>query len=169
MKQRLAVCLILAGCLAGLPCQTVSTFPCSTLGSMKSPARRRDSKRRYRRSVVVELQEKARLDFQMQVGQQVETVEVQGSALLLKTEDATLGQVVEARRVVELPLNGRHFGQLATLMPGVTSGVSRIGVDGQGGTPIPGQTVQIAANGQRDIQQHSPWTASSPPSHESIQ
>src|SRR5262249_25831027 len=157
-------CLILAGCFAGLPCQTVSTeilglvtdasgavlpgaavkvkriatgdvrstvanetgnyvFPLLDVGEYEVTCIAAGFKTEIRRGVILQLQEKARLDFQMQVGQQVETIEIQGSAPLLKTEDATLGQVVEARRVVELPLNGRHFGQLATLMPGVTFGV----------------------------------------------
>jgi len=129
-------------------------FPLLDTGEYEVTCSAPGFKTEMRRSVVLQLQEKARINFQMQVGEQMETVEIRGAPPLLRTEDATLGSVVESRRVVELPLNGRHFGQLATLMPGVTSGVSRIGVDGQGGTPIPGQTVQIAANGQRDIQQH---------------
>src|SRR5262245_1931169 len=103
--------------------------------------------------MMVELQQKVRIDFHLQVGEQVETIEVKAATALLRTEDATLGSVIESRRVVELPLNGRNFSQLATLMPGVIYGTSRNGNSGQGGTPIPGQTVQIAANGQRDIQQ----------------
>jgi hypothetical protein len=129
-------------------------FPLLDIGEYEVTCKAKGFKTEVRQGVELRLQEKARLDFQMQVGDQVETIEIRGAPPLLKTEDATLGQVIESRRVVELPLNGRHFGQLATLMPGVTFGVSRIGVDGQGGTPIPGQTVQIAANGQRDIQQH---------------
>jgi len=129
-------------------------FPLLEIGEYEVTCSALGFKTEVRRGVVLQLQEKARIDFQMQVGEQVEMVEIRGAAPLLRTEDATLGSVIDSRRVVELPLNGRHFGQLATLMPGVTFGVSRIGVDGQGGTPIPGQTVQIAANGQRDIQQH---------------
>src|SRR6266508_3213835 len=177
VKVRLAVCLILAGSFAGLPCQTISTeilglvtdssgavlpgatvrakrlatgdlrstvtnetgnyvFPLLEIGEYEVTCTASGFKTEVRRGIVLQLQEKARLDFQMQVGEQVETIEIQAAAPLLKTEDATLGQVVESRRVVELPLNGRHFGQLATLMPGVTFGMSRIGVDGQGGTPI---------------------------------
>lgn len=129
-------------------------FPLLDIGEWDVTCTASGFKTEVRRRIVLQLQQKARLDFRLQVGDQVETIEVTGGLPLLRTEDATLGMVIESRRVVELPLNGRNFAQLATLMPGVTLGVSRIGVDGQGGTPIPGQTVQIASNGQRDIQQH---------------
>ena len=48
-------------------------------------------KTEVRRNVQLELNQKGRVDFQMQVGQQAETIEVSSSAPLLKTEDATLG------------------------------------------------------------------------------
>src|SRR5262245_20995163 len=130
------------------------SFPLLDIGEYEITCSAAGFKTEVIRNMRLELQQKARLDFRLQVGERAETVEVQAISPVLRTEDATLGSVIESRRVVELPLNGRNFSQLATLMPGVTFGVSRIGVDGQGGTPIPGQTVQIAANGQRDIQQH---------------
>ena len=129
-------------------------FPLLDIGEYEVSCSAVGFKTEVRRGIELQLQQKARIDFQMQVGDQVETVEIRGGRPLLRTEDATLGSVIEAKRVVELPLNGRNFSQLATLMPGVTLGTSRIGTSGQGGTPIPGQTVQIASNGQRDIQQH---------------
>ena len=121
-------------------------FPLFAIGEYEVTCTAAGFKTEVVRGIILQLQQKARIDFQLKVGDQVETVEVPATATLLRTEDATLGSVIESRRVVELPLNGRNFAQLATLMPGVTFGVSRIGVDGQGGTPIPGQTVQIAAN-----------------------
>ena len=66
-------------------------------------------KTEVRRGIELELQQKARLDFQLQVGQQTEMLEVTSAAPLLKTEDATLGSVIDRRRIVELPLNGRNF------------------------------------------------------------
>ena len=92
----------------------------------------------------------------MQVGQQAETIEVARRRGLLRTEDATLGSVVEQKRIVELPLNGRNFGQLATLMPGVVYGVPHGGerpADHRH-TAMPGQIVGISANGQRDTNQN---------------
>jgi hypothetical protein len=38
----------------------------------------------------------------------------------VQTENAVLGQVVAPERIVNLPLNGRNFGLLAALTPGVT-------------------------------------------------
>jgi outer membrane receptor protein involved in Fe transport len=99
----------------------------------------------------VQIQQKARVDFTLQVGAVSDTVEVQASAVALKTEDATVGQVIENRRIIELPLNGRNLNQLAVLVPGVQFG-NRAGLnDGLGGFPIPGASVGVSANGQREL------------------
>ena len=55
------------------------------------------------------------------------TVEVTAQTPLLQTENAALGQVVEARKVLEMPLNGRNVFGLVALVPGVVPG-------GQSGT-----------------------------------
>ena len=128
-------------------------FPLLDIGDYEVTCVAPGFKTEVARGITLQLQQKLRLDFHLQVGERAEMIEVTAATPLLRTEDATLGSVVEAKRVVELPLNGRNFSQLATLMPGVTFGTSRIGTSGTGGTPIPGQTVQIASNGQRDIQQ----------------
>ena len=130
-------------------------FPLLEIGEYEVTCSAPGFKTEVVRSITIELQQHARLDFRLQVGERADTVEVSAANPLLRTEDASLGSVIESRRVVELPLNGRNFSQLATLMPGVTFGTSRIGVNQQGGVPIPGQTVQIAAEGQRDIQQRA--------------
>ena len=130
-------------------------FPVLEIGEYEVTCSASGFKTEVVRSVTIELQQQARLDFHLQVGERAEIVEVTAAGSLLRTEDATMGSVIESRRVVELPLNGRNFSQLATLMPGVIFGTSRIGVTQQGGVPIPGQTVQIAAEGQRDIQQRA--------------
>jgi hypothetical protein len=82
-----------------------------------------------------------------------ETVEVAASAPALVTENAVVGGVVENKRVIELPLNGRNVVNLAVLVPGVQYG-NRTGLgDGLGGFPIPGQGFSVSANGQREIHQ----------------
>ncbi|MBK9167163.1 MAG: TonB-dependent receptor [Bryobacterales bacterium] len=77
-----------------------------------------------RTDLEVQINQKARVNITMQVGQVTESVEVTAQAALLNTDDATLGNVVEQRRVVDLPLNGRNFANLAGLMPGVIKGIS---------------------------------------------
>lgn len=132
-------------------------FPLVDSGTYEVSCTAAGFKTEVRRNVPLELNQKARLDFQLQVGQQAETVEVSSAAPLLKTEDATLGSVVDHRRIVELPLNGRNFAQAATLMPGVVYGSARMGVDGNatiGTRAMPGQIVGISANGQRDANQN---------------
>jgi hypothetical protein len=62
------------------------------------------------------------VNFILQVGAVAENIEVAG--VILNTDDATIRNVVEQKRIVDLPLNGRNFANLAGLMPGVIKGVS---------------------------------------------
>ena len=63
--------------------------------------------------------EKARLDFELTVGDVREEVTVTADAPALRAETASLGTVVEHEQIVQLPLNGRTFIALASLAPGV--------------------------------------------------
>jgi hypothetical protein len=61
------------------------------------------------------------LDFTMQVGQVSQTVEVTEEAPNVELASSTISGSVDQRSVVELPLNGRSWSDLATLQPGVSS------------------------------------------------
>ena len=76
----------------------------------------------------------ARIDVRAEVGEVSQQVEVTGGAPLLNTETAALGTVIENRRIVDLPLNGRNYLQLVTLSPNVTTEGGAGGAGGlQGG------------------------------------
>jgi carboxypeptidase family protein len=77
-------------------------------------------KKEMRRGVTLEVNQMATVDFTLQVGQVSEVVEVTEAAPLMHAQSAELGDVVEQRRVVELPLNGRFFVNLVNLTVGVT-------------------------------------------------
>jgi hypothetical protein len=63
--------------------------------------------------------ETVQLNLQLMVGGVAEAVSVRADAPLLRSETASLGQVVDNRKVVDLPLNGRSFISLAGLVPSV--------------------------------------------------
>jgi len=72
-----------------------------------------------REPVVVEVDSVVRIDAQMAVGEVTEVVQVTSETPLLQTESAALGQVVESKTVLEMPLNGRNVMNLIALVPGV--------------------------------------------------
>ena len=61
--------------------------------------------------------------------------EVVASSTVIVTENATVGTVIENKRILELPLNGRNYLQLVSLSPNVSTGFSTQGQAGARGQP----------------------------------
>jgi outer membrane receptor protein involved in Fe transport len=105
-----------------------------------------------REGVTVTVETTARVDLQMSVGGLEEQVTVTADAPLVETRSATLGTVIDEKKVVELPLNGRNFTQLGTLMPGVVAPPAALG--GAAGDATPGgfgaATSGFSVNGMRN-------------------
>jgi hypothetical protein len=72
-----------------------------------------------RTGLTLRVDDRLSIDFQLEVGSLSEQVTVNAEATLLETTSNTLGQVIENRRIVDLPLNGREPFSLAQLSPGV--------------------------------------------------
>lgn len=72
-----------------------------------------------REGVRVATGEGVRLDLQLELGRLTETVTVRADAPLLRGETSGLGHVIDNRKIMDLPLNGRSFISLAALAPGV--------------------------------------------------
>jgi len=96
------------------------------------------------RRLRLEVQQTARVDFKLEVGAVTSTVEVSALAALLTTENATVGTVIENRRIVDLPLNGRNFLQLVSLSPNVSYGVGTSGTSGRVGGARTTQNMAVA-------------------------
>jgi hypothetical protein len=86
--------------------------------------------------VELHVEQSVRVSFILEVGGIAETTEVRGTSPLLSTENATIGTVIDNRRIVELPLNGRNYLSLIAASPNVSVGFAGAGQAGdrQGGS-----------------------------------
>jgi len=110
-------------------------------------------RKQVRSDITLQVQQIARINFSLSVGQASEVIDVVASAPLLSSDDATVGQVIDNRRIVELPLNGRNYLQLAALSPGVTtSSAPSGGATGFQGGQRAAQSITV--NGQRNDFNH---------------
>ena len=75
----------------------------------------------------LEVGQTARLDFELKTGSVVESIQVSASAVLINSETSEVGQVIDSKRILEMPLNGRNYLQLAQFTVGVLPG-GNIGV-----------------------------------------
>ncbi|PWT83154.1 MAG: hypothetical protein C5B57_07420 [Blastocatellia bacterium] len=89
-----------------------------------------------RNGIDVPVNESVRVDFTLQLGDLSEQLTVSATTALVETKKATLGIVVDQRKIVDLPLNGRNFTQLGTLTPGVVA--PPIALGGQNGNATSG-------------------------------
>src|SRR6185437_9107627 len=81
----------------------------------------------------------ARVDVAMSIGDQSQTVTVTGAPPIMQTDSASLGQAIEGTAVRDLPLNGRNVLALVALVPGVVP-------QGASNTNLSGQNVFAAGN-----------------------
>jgi hypothetical protein len=105
--------------------------------------------------VTLQVQQTARVDIQLRIGNVSETISVEATAVVLQTDTATVGTVIDGAKIVDLPLNGRNFVQLAQLIPGVQAGTPgsitvRRGRGSIGQQDSPFGSTAMSANGSRD-------------------
>lgn len=75
-------------------------------------------KRLVRTGITLEIQSEVRLDLRLDLGDTTEQVTVSADATLLQTTESSRGQVIDNKKIVDLPLNGRDYLQLALLAAG---------------------------------------------------
>lgn len=92
----------------------------------------------------LQVDERLRVDVQLKLGEVSQAVEVSATVSAVNTQDAVLRNVVDARRMTEMPLNGRNALQLVTLTPGA------LPIRGDVGTSFqPADQVTASVSGSR--------------------
>ncbi len=94
-------------------------FPTVRIGNYKITAEKTGFASASSDNLVLTVSARQRVDLTLRVGQVSEMVTVEAATPLLETESSSKGQVIAARQVVELPLQGRSYANLALLSPGV--------------------------------------------------
>lgn len=95
-------------------------FPALLPGVYSLEVRRTGFKTQVVNRVELQVNQTARVDVSLPVGELSEVVETVANAVLLKTDTSEIGHVLTNKQIVELPLNGRDYLQLARLIPGAT-------------------------------------------------
>jgi hypothetical protein len=93
-----------------------------------------------RPGLVLNVQQRMRVDFSLALGAVDQSVEIHAESPLLETGTSSIGQVVQNKSILELPLNGRDYQQLAVL----TAGTAPTGGQSRG-------TADFSANGSRPL------------------
>ena len=87
--------------------------------------------KRFKRDTIdLQVQQSVRIDANLEIGAETQTVEVTATTPLLQTDNASLGQVIDERKTNETPLNGRNVFNLITLSP------AAIAQGGSGGSQV---------------------------------
>jgi hypothetical protein len=100
--------------------------------------------------ITVQVNDQLKLDITLEVGSVVEVVDVSGNIAHVETENTQLGDVIDSKKMLALPLNGRSYLDLLGLQAGVApASAGTIGGD----RPVSGyisNAGNISVNGQRE-------------------
>jgi len=89
------------------------------IGTYEITAEAAGFSRAVAKNISISVNARQRVDLSLKVGTVSESVEVTDAATLLQTDSSDRGQVIRATQIVEIPLNGRTYSDLALLSPGV--------------------------------------------------
>jgi hypothetical protein len=96
------------------------------------------------KNVILQTAQVVNLEFALQPGATSQTIEVTAATPVVDTATSGISDVVVGRQITDLPLNGRNFTQLASLVPGVTRGQPG---NQQSGTGNQAETFRYAESG----------------------
>lgn len=127
----------------------IYTVPALAPGRYEIQVRKDGFQTAVRSGLELHVDDRLQLDFELKVGDTAQAVNVDAGAEMVQT-NGTINQVVEERRIVELPLNGRNAAELTLLVPGAAR-APNAGVDQGIGKTFPG-VIAISTNGSRQNQ-----------------
>jgi hypothetical protein len=99
-----------------------------------------------RKDVTLQVGDRARLDFQMQVGTNKETVTVEATAVAVQSDTSEISQVVSGEQLAHLGTNGRSMYTFLNM----TTGAANLQGDSQAPTPSGGDAT-VSFNGNRPV------------------
>ena len=112
------------------------SFPLLPPGDYKLEASKADFQLLRRTDLRVFVTETLRLELHLQLATVIGNVQVSSQAMMVQSNNFALGRVANETAVSGLPLVTRNFAQLASLSPGVITGVYNAGGLGLGGTAL---------------------------------
>ncbi|MCI0626106.1 MAG: carboxypeptidase-like regulatory domain-containing protein, partial [Acidobacteria bacterium] len=97
-----------------------------------------------KRGITLQVNQVARTDFSLELGEISQVTSVQGEVPVVASENASVGQVIENKKIIELPMNGRNYLDLARLTPGVAQVTGFLGgISINGGGTQSGNLMQL--------------------------
>ena len=91
-----------------------------------------------RTGLTLQIDQSARINLELRIGQVTEVVEVTAQAPLIQTDESSVGSVIDSQKIVELPLNGRQFESLVQLVPAAVTPAQGSHLGSRGGFNIAG-------------------------------
>ena len=126
------------------------SVPALPIGTYSVRAERTGFQAYAKSGIVLNVRDVVRVDIQLQLGTVTQEVTVRAAAVKLQTESGEVNELISSRQVSEIPINGRNFLQLATLVTGASSQLPSFNV------PVGvSANAAIAFNGERAS--HNIW------------
>ncbi len=124
------------------------SFPLLPVGEYRISVEQAGFKKHQETGVLLQVNDNVKIDVRLEVGEVSTEVHVEASAAAVETSSATIKETVDARRVVDLPLNGRNLADLTLLVPGVQPSSGANGDAGLDAYSAPGVKA-LSVNGSR--------------------
>lgn len=126
-------------------------FPGVAVGRYEVQVEARGFKKAVSSGIQLRVDDRAQVDFRLEVGDVTESIEVTGQAVLVESSNATVGKVIENQRMTSLPLNGRSALSLVVLTPSVRTSAESPSGFGDRGVLVSGFSVNGGPVGRNYI------------------